>query len=101
MTNKIKILISYVLSNLITSSIVNKKGVTFLTTCIKELWKLVLSFPTPPHHLKVPFEQKVQNHLLSKHLTCRYTLKVSSRIEDPSLYACCVGVRYGEEVESK
>ena len=29
------------------------------------------------------------------------TLKVSSRMEDPSLYECCVGDRFGEAVESK
>ena len=29
------------------------------------------------------------------------TLKVSSRMEDPSLYECCVGDRFGEVVESK
>lgn len=61
----------------------------------------ILFFPIPPHHLKAPPEQNHQNHLSSKQFTCRYTLKVSSRIEDPSLYACCVGVRFGEEEESK
>ena len=29
------------------------------------------------------------------------TLKVSRRMEDPSLYECCVGDRFGEVVESK
>lgn len=29
------------------------------------------------------------------------TLKVSSRTEEPSLYECCVGDKFGEDVESK
>ena len=33
--------------------------------------------------------------------TCAVTLKVSSRTEEPSLYECCVGVRFGEDVESR
>ena len=33
--------------------------------------------------------------------TCAVTLKVSSRTEEPSLYECCAGVRFGEDMESR
>ena len=52
MTNKIKILISYVLSNLITSGIVNKKGVTFSDYMYKGIVEIGLIFSHTSTSLK-------------------------------------------------